>query len=80
MEIEDYIFVFQSHRCVHSAVSLNYHYKGGGHTRFVDLSPTLNRSSVIQRFIHSDAIEIHNGIIFDFYMRLPHLYVEDLVL
>ena len=37
------------------------------------MSPALNGSSVIQHFEHSDAIKIHDGMIFDFYMRLPHI-------
>ena len=37
------------------------------------LSPALNRSSEIQRFERSDAIEICNGIISDFYTKLPHM-------
>ena len=37
------------------------------------MSPALNRSSAIQRFEGSNAIEIHNGITFDFYMGLPHI-------
>ena len=42
----------------------------------VCLSPALNGSSEIQRFEHSDVIEIRDGIIFDFYMYtgLPHLF------
>ena len=45
------------------------------------LSPAVYRSSEIQRFERSDAIEIHNGIIFPFlhkltqgnrYMHSPH--------
>ena len=39
----------------------------------VRVSPVLNGSSVIQCFEHSDAIEIHDGISFDFYIGLPHL-------
>ena len=37
--------------------------------------PTLNGSSAIRHFKHSDAIEIHNGITFDFYTVLPHIRV-----
>ena len=37
------------------------------------MSPTLNRSSAIWLFEHSDAIEIRDGINFDFYMGLPYL-------
>ena len=59
--------------------------KGGAHMRFVDslaipsciykahMSPALNGSSAIRRFEHSDAIEIRNGIIFDFYTGLSHM-------
>ena len=39
------------------------------------MSPALNGSSAIRRFKHSDAIETHNGITFDFYMVLPHIWV-----
>ena len=39
----------------------------------VRLSPALNGSSEIRRFERSDAIKIRNGIIFDFYMGLPHI-------
>ena len=37
------------------------------------MSPALNGSSALQRFEHSNAIEIRNGIMFDFYPGLPHL-------
>ena len=37
------------------------------------LSPALNGSSEIWCFERSDAIEISNGIIFDFYMGLPYM-------
>ena len=39
------------------------------------LSPALNGSSEIRCFERSDVIEIHNGIIFDFYVGLPHVHV-----
>ena len=35
---------------------------------------TLNGSSDIQHFEHSDAIKIPNGILFNFYTALPHMY------
>ena len=38
------------------------------------MSPTLNGSSMIRHFEHSDAIEIHDGIIFDFYPGLSHIH------
>ena len=50
--------------------------KGGAHMRIVyevRMSPALNGSSAIRRFKHSDAIEIRDGITFDFYTGLPHI-------
>ena len=41
------------------------------------MSPALNGSSAIRRFEGSDAIEIHNGITFDFYTGLPHIYAHN---
>ena len=43
------------------------------------MSPALNGSSAIWRFEHSDAIEICNRIIFDFYTGLPHMVVIGLI-
>ena len=34
----------------------------------------IHRSSAIQHYKHSDAIEIRNGIIFNFYTGLSHIY------
>ena len=39
------------------------------------MSPTLNGSSTLERFKCSTAIEIHNGIMFNFYPGLPHMYI-----
>ena len=36
-------------------------------------SPTHNESSVILHFKSDGVIEIHNGIIYDFYMGLSHI-------
>ena len=41
--------------------------------REVRMSPTLNRSSAVCRFGYGDVIEVCNGIIFYFYMRLSQL-------
>ena len=38
---------------------------------FMIMSPTLNGSSALECFKH--AIEICNGIMFDFYPGLPHM-------
>ena len=40
------------------------------------MSPALNVSSAIRCFKHSNAIEIHNGITFVFYMGLPHIRTQ----
>ena len=37
------------------------------------MSPTLNRSCVLQCFKHGNVVRIHNGIMFDFYLRLPYM-------
>ena len=39
----------------------------------VHMSPALNRSSAMQHFKGSNAIEICDGITFDFYTGLPHM-------
>ena len=39
----------------------------------VRISPSLNGSSALQGFECSNAVEIHNGIMFDFYPGLPHI-------
>ena len=38
--------------------------------------PTLNRSSTVWHFEHSDVIKIRNEIIFDIYMGLSHTYAD----
>ena len=35
----------------------------------------LNGSSTLQHFEHGRVVEIHNGITFNFYLGLPHIYV-----
>ena len=37
------------------------------------MSPTLNGSSVLQRFECGNVVEIRNRIMFDFYPGLPHI-------
>ena len=55
--------------------SSNVLYKYGNYrcNYALHLSPALNGSSEIQRFERSDAIEIRDRIIFDFYTGLPHM-------
>ena len=38
------------------------------------MSPALNKSAAIWRFEGSDAIEIYDGITFNFYTGLPHVF------
>ena len=38
------------------------------------MSSAFNGSSALRRFEHSDAIEIRDGITFDFYTGLPQVY------
>ena len=74
---------FRSHCCVQSAISLNFRWGSYALRRLIRysyiyearMSPALNGNSAIRHFKHSDAIEIRDGIIFDFYMGLSHMYV-----
>ena len=40
------------------------------------MSPALNRSSVLKRFERGNKVELCNGIMFDFYLGLPHIVFE----
>ena len=46
------------------------------HVYRVRMSPTPNGSSVLQRFECGNAVEIRNGIMFDFYPGLPDMGEE----
>ena len=39
------------------------------------MSPALDGNSVIRHFKRSDVVEIRDGITFDFYTGLPHMYI-----
>ena len=39
------------------------------------MSPTLNGSSALEDFERSNAIELRNGIVFNFYPGLPHVHI-----
>ena len=39
------------------------------------MSPTCNRTTALQRFERSTMIEMRNGVMFDFYLGLPHVYM-----
>ena len=36
--------------------------------------PIVNGSFALQHFEHGNVVELHNGIMFDFYPGLPHIY------
>ena len=42
------------------------------------MSPTRNGSAALQRFECGNAVEICNGITFDFYLGLPHMPLSSL--
>ena len=42
------------------------------------MNPTLNGSSVVQRFKGSDVIEIRDGVTFDFYTGLPQIKINQI--
>ena len=48
------------------------------HIYTAHMSPALNGSSALERFEHSNAIKIRNGIMFNFYPGLPHIHVVNI--
>ena len=81
VEIEYYSVAYFD--CIQSAVSLTFRYEQGSYVvcSCVDrcciynagLSTALNESSETQHFECSDMFEIYDRMIFDFYMRQPHI-------
>ena len=79
--------VFQSHYCVRSALAQNFCQGQGSYILCkrgkyswvypAHTSPAVNGSSTLERFERSNAIEIRNGIIFNFYPGLPHMHGLD---
>ena len=43
------------------------------------MSPALNGSSALQRFERGTTVEICNGIMFNFYLGLPHVFKVDYI-
>ena len=82
--------VFRSHYRIRSTLTQYFRYGWGSyalckfmntwHVYRVRMSPTLNRNSVLQRFERGNAIEVRNGIMFNFYPGLPHLRANALQL
>ena len=76
--------VFRSHYHVGSALAQNLHEGQGSYALCkrgkypwvypAHMNPALNGSSVLECFEHGNVMEICNGIMFDFYPGLPHIY------
>ena len=49
--------------------------EGCMNTYEVHMSPALNGSSAIRQFEGSNAVQIRDGITFNFYTGLPHMYL-----
>ena len=85
VEIEHYVFhcVFRAHYRVRSAVTQNFRYRHGGHTRWVNVSITYEftqrilapPATEVQHYERGNAIAMCNRIMFDFYPGLPHMYL-----
>ena len=81
--------VFRAHQWVQCATALSFCLGRGsyalcGRIRYsciyiARMSPTLSGSLALQRVKLGDALEIRNGIIFNFYSELPQLYSKNIV-
>ena len=40
------------------------------------MSPALNGSTALQRFERGNVVKIRNGIMFDFNLGLPHVFLD----
>ena len=75
--------MFHSHYYIRSALAWKFRYRWGSYTLgklmntyhiyTARLSPTFSRSSALEHFERSNASEIRNKIMFDFYLGLPHM-------
>ena len=65
--------VFWSHCCIRSAVTQNFHQGQSSYALCKHMSPALNKSSTQECFEPSNASEILNGIMFNFY---PHINLD----
>ena len=78
--------VFRTHQQVQRTTALSFRLGWGSYTLcgrirysciyIARMSPTLSGSSALQRVKLGDALKIRNGILFDFYLGLPHMYAE----
>ena len=77
--------VFRAHHRVQCAIALSFRLGQGSYALrgcirysciyIVCISPTLSGSSALQSIKLGDALKIRNGMIFDFYSRLPHIHI-----
>ena len=86
VEIEHYFVAYFARIAAFEVLLRGTSVKGGAHMCWVNsstlamfiqhvcMSPALNGSSALQRFKRSNASEICNGIMFDFYPGLPHVF------
>ena len=85
VEIEHYSIAYcETYYCFRSAVMQCFRYGRGSyalcklmntwHVYTAHMGPTSNGSSALQHFVHGNALEIRNGIMFDFYPGLPHTH------
>ena len=81
VEIQHYSIVYFNPITAFEVLYHRTSVKGGADMRCVNMvsihkftqSPSLNGSSVLEHFNSSNAIEIRNEIMFDFYPGLPHM-------
>ena len=81
--------VFRAHHQVRRTIALSFRLGWGSYALcgrirhscvyVAHMSLTLSGSSALQRVKLGDALEIRNGIIFNFYSGLPHLYFEQVL-
>ena len=80
--------VFRAHYHIRSALMQYFRYRRGSYVLgklinawrvyTVRMGPAPNESSALQRFERGNALEIRNGIMFDFYPGLPHIINDSL--
>ena len=82
VEIEHYSVAYFDCVIVFAALYCSTSVKGGAHVLqscikvyIARMSPALNESTAIRSFQRCNAFKIHNGIMFNFYPRLPHMCV-----
>ena len=75
VEIEHYSVVHFNYITAFQALQHRTFVKGG--LICARMNPALNGSSVLQRLECSNVIEMHNRIMFNFYLGLPYTAIPD---